>query len=68
MRHLIKRVCISSYPQIAGHLLLKRLVDFEEGPGAAEAAALELLSQASLPESRFLSVAEMCFGSKVFAA
>ncbi|GLC43999.1 hypothetical protein PLESTB_000218400 [Pleodorina starrii] len=45
--------------EIAGHLLLKRAQDFE---GASEELACRLLSQASLPEERFMAVARMCFG------
>ena len=49
--------------EIAGHLLLKRREDYEGGPGGEEAAAVELLRHASLPEERFMAVARMCFGA-----
>ncbi len=45
--------------EIAGHILLKRLEDYET---MSEALVCELLRNASLPEDRFLQVAQMCFG------
>lgn len=48
--------------EIAGHMLLKRQEDYDV-LGEDELAVLEVLRCASLPEEKFLQVAQMCFGS-----
>lgn len=47
--------------EIAGHMLLKRQEDYDV-LGEDELAVLEVLRCASLPEEKFLQVAQMCFG------
>ncbi|GAX82808.1 hypothetical protein CEUSTIGMA_g10234.t1 [Chlamydomonas eustigma] len=46
--------------EIAGHMLLKRQEDYDV-LGEDEVAVLEVLRYASLPEEKFLHVAQMCF-------
>ncbi len=45
--------------EIAGHMVLKRKEDYE---AISQDLAWRMLEQVSLPEERFLQVAQICFG------
>eukprot|EP00798_Chlamydomonas_sp_ICE-L_P007039 gene7039-133_t len=48
--------------EIAGHMVLKRKEDYET---MTQEHAWKMLEQVSLPEDRFLQVAQLCFGKKM---